>query len=86
MCILTMALLTMALLTKALLVLTMALLTTKVLKYEARHDSALGRFLLRRALRCPHHVGHVFFWALKAEMHVPEASERCVVSLMLRST
>ncbi len=55
----------------------------KVLKYEARHDSALGRFLLRRALRCPHRVGHVFFWSLKAEMHVPEASERCVVVSMV---
>ena len=49
---------------------------TQVLKYEARHDSALARFLLRRALRCPHQVGHVFFWSLKAEMHVPEVSER----------
>ena len=79
-----MALLAMALLTTALL--TTALLTIKVLKYESRHDSALGRFLLRRALRCPHHVGHVFFWSLKAEMHVPEVSERCVVSTVLRST
>ena len=80
----TMSLLTMALLVMALL--TTALLTIKVLKYESRHDSALGRFLLRRALRCPHHVGHVFFWSLKAEMHVPEVSERCVVSTVLRST
>jgi len=48
----------------------------QVLKYEARHDSALARFLLRRALRCPHLVGHTFFWCLKAEMHVPEVSER----------
>ena len=79
-----MSLLTMALLVMALL--TTALLTIKVLKYESRHDSALGRFLLRRALRCPHHVGHVFFWSLKAEMHVPEVSERCVVSTVLRST
>jgi len=48
----------------------------QALKYEARHDSALARFLLRRALRCPHQVGHTFFWCLKAEMHVPEVSER----------
>ena len=48
----------------------------QVLKYEARHDSALARFLLRRSLRCPHLVGHTFFWCLKAEMHVPEVSER----------
>ena len=49
---------------------------TQVLKYESRHDSALARLLLRRALRCPHQVGHRFFWALKAEMHLPEVSER----------
>ena len=48
----------------------------QVLKYEARHDSSLARFLLRRSLRCPHLVGHTFFWCLKAEMHVPEVSER----------
>ena len=48
----------------------------QVLKYEARHDSALARFLLRRSLRSPHQVGHTFFWCLKAEMHVPEVSER----------
>ena len=48
----------------------------QVLKYESRHDSALARFLLRRALRCPHNVGHTFFWCLKAEMHVAEVSER----------
>jgi len=48
----------------------------QVLKYESRHDSALARFLLRRALSCPHQVAHQFFWCLKAEMHVPEVSER----------
>ena len=47
----------------------------QVLKYEPYHDSALARFLMRRALRCQR-VGHVFFWYLKAEMHVPEISER----------
>lgn len=47
-----------------------------VLKYEARHDSALAHFLLRRSLHSPHLVGHTFFWCLKAEMHVPEVSER----------
>ena len=34
---------------------------TQVLKYEARHDSALARFLLRRALGCPHQVGLTSF-------------------------
>jgi len=32
--------------------------------------------LLRRSLQCPHQVGHQFFWSLKAEMHLPEVSER----------
>uniref|UniRef100_A0A7S0JDC0 phosphatidylinositol 3-kinase n=1 Tax=Calcidiscus leptoporus TaxID=127549 RepID=A0A7S0JDC0_9EUKA len=49
---------------------------TQVLKYEARHNSALARMLLRRALACPHQVGHQFFWSLKAEMHLPEVCER----------
>ena len=47
----------------------------QVLKYEPYHDSALARFLTRRALRSQR-VGHVFFWYLKGEMHVPEISER----------
>lgn len=48
----------------------------QVLKYENRHNSDLCRFLLRRALSSPHLVGHQFFWCLKAEMHLPEVSER----------
>lgn len=47
----------------------------QVLKYEPHHDCALARFLVRRALRS-HRVGHVFFWYLKGEMHVPEIAER----------
>ena len=47
----------------------------QVLKYEPYHDSSLARFLMKRALRS-RRVGHVFFWFLKAEMHVPEISER----------
>ena len=38
--------------------------------------SSLARFLLRRALSCPHQVGHQFFWCLKAEMRLPEVCER----------
>ena len=41
---------------------------TQVLKYEHWHDSALARFPLRRALRAPQTVGHMFYWFLKAEM------------------
>jgi hypothetical protein len=47
----------------------------QVLKYEPYHDSALARFLLRRALEDTR-VGHSFFWYLRSEMHVPEISER----------
>lgn len=49
---------------------------TQVLKFEMFADSALARFLLRRALRHPRQIGHVFFWYLKAEMHIPEVSVR----------
>jgi hypothetical protein len=47
----------------------------QVLKYEPYHDSALARFLLRRALTNKT-IGHQFFWYLKSEIHVPEISER----------
>ena len=61
---------------RALITARVLLVVTQVLKYEARHDSALAHFLLRRSLRAPHQVGHTFFWCLKAEMHLPEVSER----------
>ena len=48
----------------------------QVLKYEQSHDSTLATFLISRAIRCPNLVGHIFFWHLKAEMHVAEISER----------
>ena len=53
---------------------------TQVLKYEPYHDSALARFLLKRALGCKE-LGHMFFWFLKGEMHVPEISERYALLL-----
>jgi len=49
---------------------------TQVLKFEPFIDSALARFLLRRALRSPKIVGQSLFWLFKAEMHVPEVRER----------
>ena len=49
---------------------------TQVLKFESFLDSALARFLLRRALRNPRLIGHVLFWYLKAEMHIPEVASR----------
>jgi len=47
----------------------------QVLKYEPYHDSALARFLLRRAL-LNRTIGHSLFWFLKSEIHVQEISER----------
>jgi len=47
----------------------------QVLKYEPYLDSDLARFLLRRALK-NQRVGHFFFWYLRSEMHLPEASIR----------
>jgi phosphatidylinositol-4,5-bisphosphate 3-kinase catalytic subunit alpha/beta/delta len=45
---------------------------TQLLKFETFHDSALVRFLMRRALGNPEKIGHTFFWYLRAEMHVKE--------------
>jgi len=56
---------------------------TQTLKYEPFHDSALSRFLLRRALTSPTLIGHIFFWLLKAEMHEPVVRERFGVLLDL---
>ncbi len=42
----------------------------QALKYEIFVDSALARFLLRRALQRPNTVGHSLFWCLRSEMHV----------------
>lgn len=48
----------------------------QTLKFEPYHDCSLTRFLLQRALRSTHLIGHILFWHLKAEMHVPEIHER----------
>eukprot|EP00727_Mastigamoeba_balamuthi_P006638 m51a1_g2595 putative phosphatidylinositol 3- (1445) ;mRNA; r:440263-446902 len=48
----------------------------QVLKYEPYHFSPLARFLLVRALRNRNRIGHMFYWYLKAEMHVLSISER----------
>eukprot|EP01133_Synstelium_polycarpum_P010564 gene10564-12289_t len=47
----------------------------QVLKYERTHDSALARFLLRKALGS-RPIGHLFFWYLKADLHVANIAER----------
>lgn len=60
---------------------------TQTLKFEPFHDSALARFLLRRALSNPTLIGHIFFWLLKAEMHVDVVRERfgVILDLYLRN-
>jgi len=56
---------------------------TQLLKFETFLDSALVRFLLRRALGNPEKIGHTFFWYLRAEMHVKEVRFRFGVLLNL---
>ena len=48
----------------------------QVLKYEAYTDSALARFLLRRALASPRTVGQAFFWLLKADSDKEDVRDR----------
>eukprot|EP00019_Armaparvus_languidus_P003104 CAMPEP_0168590316 /NCGR_PEP_ID=MMETSP0420-20121227/6501_1 /TAXON_ID=498008 /ORGANISM="Pessonella sp." /LENGTH=891 /DNA_ID=CAMNT_0008625963 /DNA_START=203 /DNA_END=2874 /DNA_ORIENTATION=- len=47
----------------------------QVLKYEPYHDSALARYLMKRALGNPI-IAHHLFWFLESEMHVPDISRR----------
>ncbi|KAL8578264.1 hypothetical protein ACOMHN_005655 [Nucella lapillus] len=42
----------------------------QALKYESYLQCPLAKFLLSRALK-NQHLGHKFFWLLRAEMHVP---------------
>merc|ERR1712137_113630 len=53
---------------------------TQVLKHEPYHNSALAKFLLRRAW-CNPKIGHSFYWYLKAEMHIEEVAERYTILL-----
>jgi len=50
----------------------------QILKFEIHHNSALSRFLIRRALRARHQIGHYLYWGMKAEYHSdnPETLER----------
>jgi phosphatidylinositol-4,5-bisphosphate 3-kinase len=45
---------------------------THALKFETFVDSALARFLVRRALLAPGDIGHTLFWSLKSEMSMQE--------------
>jgi hypothetical protein len=51
------------------------------LKYESYHDSPLARMMMRRALANPLHIGHYFFWLLKAELHDAKFTERFTLML-----
>ncbi len=47
----------------------------QVLKFEPYHDSALARFLLKRALQSKV-LGHYFYWYLRSEMDTHEFQQR----------
>lgn len=59
---------------------------TQAIKYEPYHFNELAVFLVERALRNRHRLGHMFFWALKAEMHLPKVVGRygCMLESYLR--
>jgi hypothetical protein len=46
------------------------------LKFESHIDSALSRFLLRRALSNQRHIGHIFFWFLQSEVYNVDVKRR----------
>ena len=62
---------------------TILLQLVQVLKYEPYHNSALARFLVRRALISPLTIGHSLFWMLYNEMHLPIIEERFGLLLSL---
>lgn len=49
---------------------------SQALLYEDYHYSALGEMLLERSLNNPYVVGHAFFWALRANLHLRTSYER----------
>jgi len=53
---------------------------TQVVKHEPHHTSQLANFLLKRAWKNPK-ISHLFYWFLKAEMHLPEVAERYTILL-----
>ena len=53
----------------------------QVLKFEPYHDTALCRFLLRRAFINPYVCGHVLFWFLRSEQNIADEQHRCRVLL-----
>ena len=55
----------------------------QVLKFEPHYDTALCRFLLRRALLNPFVCGHALFWMLQSERHIADVRHHCRVLLEL---
>jgi CRP-like cAMP-binding protein len=53
------------------------------LKFENHVDSALSRFLLRRALRNQRLIGHIFFWCLQSEVYNIDVARRYIVLLQI---
>lgn len=53
------------------------------LKFENYVDSALSRFLLRRALVSKNLIGHMFYWQLQSEVHNADVKRRFVVLLQI---
>ena len=48
----------------------------QALRYEKEHHSPLAMFLVNRALKNRHRIGHYFYWMLKSEIHLPQVAER----------
>jgi hypothetical protein len=59
-------------------------LTTTMLAPCSHVDSALSRFLLRRALTKPRLIGHIYYWLLQSEVYNVDVSKRYVILLQVR--
>eukprot|EP01034_Spumella_vulgaris_P029242 gene29242-36259_t len=53
------------------------------LKFENHVDSALSRFLLRRALTNQKLIGHIYFWLLQSEVSNNDVSKRFIILLQI---
>lgn len=53
------------------------------LKFENFVDSALARFLLRRALTNQKLIGHIYFWLLQSEVYNKDVSKRYIILLQV---
>ncbi|RYH22899.1 GAF domain-containing protein [archaeon] len=56
---------------------------TQQLKFEYYVDSALARFLLRRALTNSKLIGHIFFWLLQSEVYNLSIRKRYIILLQV---